>query len=213
MRRTLADSATTDPLRVVISTDSRHVSRSNAVAFIAAAKLAQQFRPLELWWQGAWLFEEGKKEADNGHVFLVPLIQGIWTIAACVCARQRISGSCLVPHHVRPRLSRGLRLGRWRGIVVSPGGHRGLHQRERHPVRRQPCGAICCQVGRDGNRSGTSASATTRQPRSGVRPPTSNAGRPATRTAGAGPNKTGPPGSRRRKMPSPGSAACNRLRL
>lgn len=73
----LADDATTEPIRVVISTDSKQVNRNNAVAFIAAAKLAQQFRPLELWWQGAWLKDnERSAEYGYGHIFHVPLIQG-----------------------------------------------------------------------------------------------------------------------------------------
>lgn len=78
-RQRLAEAATAEPVRVVISTDSKKVNVRNAVAFIAAAKLAQQFRPLELWWQGAWLMDEGcshPEERGFGHVFHVPLIQG-----------------------------------------------------------------------------------------------------------------------------------------
>lgn len=63
--------ASNEPVRIVISTDSKDVSADRAAAFIAAAKLAQQFRPLEVWWQGAWLHD-----AWRGHVFHVPLIQG-----------------------------------------------------------------------------------------------------------------------------------------
>lgn len=61
-----------EPLRVVISTDSNKVPPGNAAAFIAAARLVQQFVPLEIWWQGAWLTSEGYR----GFVFLVPLVQG-----------------------------------------------------------------------------------------------------------------------------------------
>lgn len=71
-RLKLAGEASGEPYRVVISTDSReHAGPWNVKAFIAAAKLAQQFRPLEIWWQGAWL-----KERDEGVVLLAPLIQG-----------------------------------------------------------------------------------------------------------------------------------------
>ena len=74
----LADAATVEPIKIVISTDSKEITNSHASAFIAAARLAQQFRPLEIWWQSAWLKED---DADNneggyGHVILVPLIQG-----------------------------------------------------------------------------------------------------------------------------------------
>lgn len=71
----LADRATSEPLRIVISTDSKAVTAEHAIAFIAAAKIAQQFRPLEIWWQGAWLLEQGPHKGC-GHVFLVPLVNG-----------------------------------------------------------------------------------------------------------------------------------------
>jgi hypothetical protein len=71
----LADSATCEPCRIVISTDSKDVTPDHAAAFIAAARLAQQFRPVEIWWQGAWLIEAGESKG-HGFVFLVPLVQG-----------------------------------------------------------------------------------------------------------------------------------------
>lgn len=68
----LAEASGMDPVRIVLSTDSREdASEANVVAFIAAAKLAQQFRPLEIWWQGAWLLPDG-----TGQVVLAPLVQG-----------------------------------------------------------------------------------------------------------------------------------------
>lgn len=61
-----------EPVRVVISTDSRHVGKDTASAFISAVRLAQQWRSVEVWWQGAWLNDAG----NAGWVFHVPLIQG-----------------------------------------------------------------------------------------------------------------------------------------
>ena len=61
-----------EPLRVVISTDADEVPPGTAAAFIAAARLVQQFQPLEIWWQGAWL----DKSLYKGFVSLVPLVQG-----------------------------------------------------------------------------------------------------------------------------------------
>ena len=61
-----------EPLRVVISTDDKEVPAGTAAAFIATARLVQQFIPLEIWWQGAWLNEHRTK----GFVSLVPLIKG-----------------------------------------------------------------------------------------------------------------------------------------
>lgn len=71
----LNERATLEPLRIVISTDCREVDSTHAIAFVAAAKLAQQFRPLDLWWQGAWLLEKGEHRG-NGHIILVPLVSG-----------------------------------------------------------------------------------------------------------------------------------------
>ncbi len=69
----LADQASAEPIRIVISTDSTDdASEEHVVAFIALTKLAQQFRPLEIWWQGAWLCE-GRA---FGQVLLAPLVQG-----------------------------------------------------------------------------------------------------------------------------------------
>ncbi len=75
----LSEQATGEPVRIVVSTDSKEIRPQNAAAFIAAAKLAQQFRPLEIWWQGAWLKGADAKdpaERGFGHVFHVPLVLG-----------------------------------------------------------------------------------------------------------------------------------------
>lgn len=76
----VGDAANAEPIRVVISTDSKEIRPENAAAFIAATKLAQQFRPLEVWWQGAWFMEEWRRyegvAETGGHVFHVPLVQG-----------------------------------------------------------------------------------------------------------------------------------------
>jgi hypothetical protein len=62
----------TNPIRVVISTDDRQVAPGTAAAFIATVRLVQQWRPVEIWWQGAWL-ADGR---EAGYVFHVPLISG-----------------------------------------------------------------------------------------------------------------------------------------
>lgn len=74
----LSDCASVEPVRIVISTDTKHVTDDHAKAFIAAAKIAQQFRPLEIWWQGAWLIEETTEHGYKGHgfIFHVPLLNG-----------------------------------------------------------------------------------------------------------------------------------------
>lgn len=59
-------------IRVVISTDCNEIKPDTAAAFIATARLVQQFRPLQIWWQGGWLSENQYR----GFVFHVPLIQG-----------------------------------------------------------------------------------------------------------------------------------------
>ena len=71
-RMRLAEASGMDAVRIVLSTDSHEdATEDNVLAFIAAAKLAQQFRPLEIWWQGAWLMPDG-----TGQVVLAPLVQG-----------------------------------------------------------------------------------------------------------------------------------------
>lgn len=62
--------ATGDPVRVVISTDSKDPKPESAAAFIATARLVMQFKPLEIWWQGAWL----NQTKSMGFVFHVPLV-------------------------------------------------------------------------------------------------------------------------------------------
>lgn len=78
-RLRLADESHGAPYRVVISTDGKEFAKSeNVVAFIAAAKLAMQFRPLEIWWQGAWLTSDG---GHTGVVVLAPLVKGTMDFA------------------------------------------------------------------------------------------------------------------------------------
>lgn len=75
----MSEEATVEPVRIVISTDTKDMKADHAIAFIAAAKLAQQFRPLEIWWQGAWLIEGNANDRGpegSGHIIHVPLIQG-----------------------------------------------------------------------------------------------------------------------------------------
>lgn len=61
-----------DAIRVVVSTDANEVQPESAAAFIAAVRLAQQFHPIEVWWQGGWLSADRSK----GFIFHIPLIQG-----------------------------------------------------------------------------------------------------------------------------------------
>lgn len=61
-----------EPVKVVISTDSTpKLDAGRVVAFIAAVRIVQQFRPVEVWWQGSWLNARG-----GGYVLLAPLVQG-----------------------------------------------------------------------------------------------------------------------------------------
>ena len=61
-----------EPVRIVISTDANKVLPGTAAAFIAAVRLVQQWRSVEVWWQGAWL----NPDRTAGWVFHVPLVQG-----------------------------------------------------------------------------------------------------------------------------------------
>ena len=67
-----ADTRDGEPCRIVVSTDDKNVPDGTASAFIATVRLVQQFIPVEVWWQGAWLNES----RTRGFVFHVPLIQG-----------------------------------------------------------------------------------------------------------------------------------------
>ncbi|HOO88149.1 MAG TPA: hypothetical protein PK442_10630, partial [Synergistales bacterium] len=60
-----------DPVIVVVSTDSNEPSEWSAAAFIATVRIAQQFRPVHVWWQGAWLDDHGR---ERGYVFHAPLV-------------------------------------------------------------------------------------------------------------------------------------------
>lgn len=60
-----------DPVLVTVSTDSSEVSPESLAAFIATVKLVQQFRPVHVVWQGAWLVS-----SNVGYVFHVPLVTG-----------------------------------------------------------------------------------------------------------------------------------------
>jgi len=62
-----------EPVKVVISTDSHEIKPKTAAAFIAVARLVQQYRPLQIFWQGSWLAEPNR---NTGWVFHVPLVNG-----------------------------------------------------------------------------------------------------------------------------------------
>jgi hypothetical protein len=61
--------ASGEPVNVVVSTDSS--TPTSLAAFIATVRIVQQFRPVNVWWQGAWLADDG---GNAGYVFLTPLV-------------------------------------------------------------------------------------------------------------------------------------------
>lgn len=72
-RVTIADQSYDAPLRVVVSTDSGLAAGIElAAGVIATIKIVQQWRPVEVWWQGSWLDET----RTRGFVFHVPLVNG-----------------------------------------------------------------------------------------------------------------------------------------
>ena len=117
----LADQASAEPVRIVISTDSTDdASEEHVVAFIAITKLAQQFRPLEIWWQGAWL-TPGR---TSGQVLLAPLVQGDMDFARVQFFlsnpfRDSMSYRCMWYHAVTKHSSPGNR------VCYEYGGERG----------------------------------------------------------------------------------------
>jgi len=72
-RETLRDQqAAGEPIVVVVSTDDNGAASVEAAgAFIATVRLAQQFRPVHVWWQGAWLREDG---GEAGYILHAPLV-------------------------------------------------------------------------------------------------------------------------------------------
>jgi hypothetical protein len=75
MTRKQVNAATSagEPIRIVISTDSSTPTIEGLAAFIAAVRLIQQFKPVHVIWQGAWLADDGR---DVGHIITAPLVQG-----------------------------------------------------------------------------------------------------------------------------------------
>lgn len=67
-----AETKAGEPVRIVVSTDDNEVPPGTAAAFIATVQIVQQFVPVEVWWQGAWLNDT----KTRGFVFHVPLVQG-----------------------------------------------------------------------------------------------------------------------------------------
>lgn len=67
-----AETRAGEPVRIVVSTDDNQVPPGTAAAFIATVQIVQQFIPVEVWWQGAWLNDT----KTRGFVFHVPLVQG-----------------------------------------------------------------------------------------------------------------------------------------
>lgn len=88
-----------EPARVVISTDDHQIKPRTAAAFIATVRLVQQWRPVEIWWQGSWL-GEGR---NTGFVFHVPLVSGDMDFSRlefCIAdqARDSFSWRIMVAH-------------------------------------------------------------------------------------------------------------------
>lgn len=102
MRSTLTDNAGSgEPVCVVISTDDRNIVADTAAAFIATARIVQQFVPLEIWWQGAWLSDDRFK----GFAVFAPLCSGDMDFARldyCLADESRDSFSflCMATHAV-----------------------------------------------------------------------------------------------------------------
>lgn len=72
-RRSIAETAGEQRKRIVISTDcNQNASMEMAAAVIATIRIVQQWQPLDVWWQGAWLSDDEQR----GYVFHVPLIEG-----------------------------------------------------------------------------------------------------------------------------------------
>jgi hypothetical protein len=87
-----------EPLRVVISTDDKVVPAGAAAAFIATVRIVQQFIPVEVWWQGAWL-NDPDAYPRKGFVFHVPLVQGDMDFSRlefCIADNRRDSFSFMV---------------------------------------------------------------------------------------------------------------------
>jgi hypothetical protein len=68
-----ASTAAGEPIRIVISTDSSNPTIEGLAAFIATIRLIQQFQPVHVIWQGAWLADDGR---DVGHIITAPLVTG-----------------------------------------------------------------------------------------------------------------------------------------
>jgi hypothetical protein len=67
-----------EPVKVVISTDGDETNQEALVSFAAVSRIVMQFRPLEIYQQGAWLNDDG---TDAGYVFFVPLVSNTFDLA------------------------------------------------------------------------------------------------------------------------------------
>lgn len=90
-----------DPVLVTVSTDSSEVSPDSLAAFIATVKIVQQFRPVHVVWQGAWMVDYCR-----GFVFHVPLVTGDMDFERLAFVinsqlRDRVSFSFMVQRAIR----------------------------------------------------------------------------------------------------------------
>ena len=60
-----------EPVKVVVSTDC--ATPTSLAAFVAVVRIVQQFRPVHVYWQGAWLADDGR---EAGYVYHAPVITG-----------------------------------------------------------------------------------------------------------------------------------------
>jgi hypothetical protein len=70
--------ASGEPINICICTDSNEPT--SLAAFIAVVRIVQQFRPVNVWWQGSWLADDGR---DVGYVFHTPLITNDMDFSRC----------------------------------------------------------------------------------------------------------------------------------
>lgn len=95
-----------EPVKITISTDRTEITPDTLAAFIATARLVMQFRPLEIWWQGAWL----DADANVGFVFHMPLVLNTmdWTLLQfCINSdmRDHVSFAIMMHHAIKNKLT------------------------------------------------------------------------------------------------------------
>jgi hypothetical protein len=90
-----------EPFHICLSTDDDTIVPGTAASIIATIRLVQQFIPVYVWWQGAWLTES----KWQGFVSHVPLVQGDMDFSRlefCIAdpMRDHFSFCCMTAHCV-----------------------------------------------------------------------------------------------------------------